>query len=938
MILRSLKLRNVKSFEEVEVSFVSGKNVVIGNNGSGKSTILQSILYSLFGVAPERTKDTLVRTGTDMAEFEIEFEHNGREYWIERKLRLGGQPEARIIDRLYPDRETRTQTGVTSEVSGILQTRKEVFSDAVFVRQGEIASIIDMQAGKRKELFDKLLGIYDYEEAWHKCSQLEKLLAAKIKQSKTVIDTLAETASKLEERKRDLTSKRLELRSKRAELLKAKKNLRTVQSGWREMENLERKIGNLDSSVNRLEEALGRDEGLADECRKSILRLRNGAGIVFPERLASSDLGSLFQKASQQRDSTVKELVEGNSEYKLLVRTAALLHGLQNMETGIEKDVGELEATVTKARTRVLRILPQLRNLHEREWLTRITEEISSGNKREAGLRAKLNAARQLIKKEQRQSEKVRGIQMAITDLKSKAKKNAEIAASGLGPQWRELARKDAAGIRTDLNGTTRSITKNEVALRGLSKSLGKQENLVQRLKADFDDLASIVGKKCPRCKQIVDEKHATELEEEIETDLEAAKRDLTSSREKEVTARHLSTTLSTKSKELQTTQQRMEKSRIYYRQEMEATRSIESQQRSLKDALIRLNRTKSNLEQTDIAGLDNELKTVGKWTGTLKELRIECRGLLRDASRTSRKQKEVDDLTKKIQEMEVVAPETQVLQKEKQLRGLKQQYDQTKDLVSNLSQLMTLTKRIAKVAAQLQEDSKQVASLRNRYDSAKHKRLEGELNRASEVAGSLQERVRTLSKEQIPQTLEMFEESESAAEKIKELAGEHDKASKGLDVLAKVKDFYREVQRPLRRRDIGKASQHASETFRTLIGSNEYDRVRITEDYDLQISRFGNLESMSTLSGGEQVLAGLAVRMGFARALTSSDLLMLDEPTAFLDEQRRAELVETLYRISPAKQVILVTHDDEFQRIAQRVIHVEKDDLELTSSVSWLE
>lgn len=94
-------------------------------------------------------------------------------------------------------------------------------------------------------------------------------------------------------------------------------------------------------------------------------------------------------------------------------------------------------------------------------------------------------------------------------------------------------------------------------------------------------------------------------------------------------------------------------------------------------------------------------------------------------------------------------------------------------------------------------------------------------------------------------------------------------------------------MKRPLRHRDIIKAASHASQIFKLLVSSNEFGRILITEDYDLLVSGFDKLEPLSMLSGGEQVLACLAIRLGFARALATSDLVILDEPTAFLDDQR---------------------------------------------------
>ena len=161
MILKSMKLKNVKCYDEAEIVFAQGKNVIIGRNGSGKSTLLQSILYSTYALYPQGTNDQLVRTGASVAEFELEFEHGGRKYQVERKLRSGGAPEAYLTDLATDLLRAETQTGVTDELSNLTQMKKEVFRDVILVRQGEIARIIDMRSSERKDLFDRLLGLYD---------------------------------------------------------------------------------------------------------------------------------------------------------------------------------------------------------------------------------------------------------------------------------------------------------------------------------------------------------------------------------------------------------------------------------------------------------------------------------------------------------------------------------------------------------------------------------------------------------------------------------------------------------------------------------------------------------------------------------------------------------------------------------------------------------
>ena len=49
MIISKIKLENIRSHHKTEIPFENGINVITGNTGSGKSSILMSVEYALFG-------------------------------------------------------------------------------------------------------------------------------------------------------------------------------------------------------------------------------------------------------------------------------------------------------------------------------------------------------------------------------------------------------------------------------------------------------------------------------------------------------------------------------------------------------------------------------------------------------------------------------------------------------------------------------------------------------------------------------------------------------------------------------------------------------------------------------------------------------------------------------------------------------------------------
>jgi exonuclease SbcC len=79
-----------------------------------------------------------------------------------------------------------------------------------------------------------------------------------------------------------------------------------------------------------------------------------------------------------------------------------------------------------------------------------------------------------------------------------------------------------------------------------------------------------------------------------------------------------------------------------------------------------------------------------------------------------------------------------------------------------------------------------------------------------------------------------------------------------------------------------------------------------------------GEVDTVS-LSGGEKVAVSLAIRLGisFLMGASKTDFIILDEPTANLDEERRKTFVKIISDVfnkgtSPLNQLIIITHDEE--------------------------
>ncbi|MBR5954623.1 MAG: SMC family ATPase [Methanobrevibacter sp.] len=168
MIFTKLTLNNFKSHENTVIKFNKGISVIVGENGAGKSTILEAISFALFKQHTGKKIDDLVRNNANSMYVELEFTSNGREYRIVRskksilkssiykKTSKGGG----YVHICTGDKE------VANEIRQILDIDSDLFLNAIYVRQGEIADLVDKTPAEKKNLIAKLLGIDSLEKAW----------------------------------------------------------------------------------------------------------------------------------------------------------------------------------------------------------------------------------------------------------------------------------------------------------------------------------------------------------------------------------------------------------------------------------------------------------------------------------------------------------------------------------------------------------------------------------------------------------------------------------------------------------------------------------------------------------------------------------------------------------------------------------------------------
>ncbi|MEO2065777.1 MAG: hypothetical protein ABGX17_04660, partial [Desulfurobacteriaceae bacterium] len=130
-----------------------------------------------------------------------------------------------------------------------------------------------------------------------------------------------------------------------------------------------------------------------------------------------------------------------------------------------------------------------------------------------------------------------------------------------------------------------------------------------------------------------------------------------------------------------------------------------------------------------------------------------------------------------------------------------------------------------------------------------------------------------------------------------------------------------------VRKRLLPQIEKHAKELFE-LFGF-EFSRIKVDEDLSIKVvvPSMGEM-SLEELSGGQQIAFALALRFAMAKQFSKMSLktLILDEPTIHLDRERRIALTELLIKLKGTiPQMVIVTHDQELEVVADRVIKLRK-------------
>jgi exonuclease SbcC len=173
MIPLTLNLRNFMSYTDVhEPLRLDGVHVAVltGDNGHGKSALLDAMTWALWGRARARSVDELIHAGASEMEVEFEFELDEHQYRVIRKRQRRGKSGysdlqfAVLSDDGYRPLTERSVSETERLIERTLRMSYETFTNSSFIQQGRADSFTTNSPAERKRILAEILELGYYDE------------------------------------------------------------------------------------------------------------------------------------------------------------------------------------------------------------------------------------------------------------------------------------------------------------------------------------------------------------------------------------------------------------------------------------------------------------------------------------------------------------------------------------------------------------------------------------------------------------------------------------------------------------------------------------------------------------------------------------------------------------------------------------------------------
>ena len=884
MLIKKIEMENFLSHADTSISFDRGINLIVGPNGSGKSSILDAVRFAMFGKDHGRLSNP-VRNGKKKCSVRLIFNIDNDEYIITRSYGSRQQDREAFAFR-NGVQEAFSQEAVKRYVENALGMEKDVFENSVFVGQGEIDEIVNEQPKRRKEFFAKIIGVEKLEIASERMREVESQLKDRLSNMGPAIVELSLIRTRIQE----LTDRKVQLKGKRNE----------NEVMFRDATEHEKSIENkYESSRKHLSELRAKAEFLKKKKDDSI-RITDEIDNLTKQIEGRAKVEKELEEISKSPYMIYRDLIFDNvAEFEKIALYTHEIDSLLRQTKDISAQIEEMES---------------LKSQHLK--FTELSQRVNS-------LRSDLIDMEKASREYIMLSDRVSRLMVSIDNIRKSVDPER--------PSIIELFGNDnpsESSVRNRIESIIEKRRELEERLRRKKVELG----MVNTGKKEAQErVEKLTGQKtCPLCGSELTDEHITKLQME------------TSSMITEFMARaaSLATEISRMNEEigkLDSLLEKMQSSRVSsyllsierLNSEIEELAQDEKTLKSLQPQYENYNVMRKNI--TEIESELKQLERSEKRFSLLESMNLK-EELDAKSERLNSERRLLESARTRIAEVSEKIGEEFTNETVTRLRSISAKFDEfirKRDYFSNSEALLNGRRKdlsaLKDEIASIEEELKEMDIVEQESSSLEVKYREARAA-STEINAALQASVRAI--EATDDEINGYRKREA---ELSVTEGEIKNTEAAIETAKKIRAAFGVdgIQKYLRQR----ASEFITNGTRQILSSFslEFDDVEVDEDFDVRVQRSGSID-LQALSGGERIALALALRISISRFLDEEQKMncfLMDEPTTFLDEERRANLRNILhYALGDdmlIPQVVIITHHSELISAGDTIFEVSK-------------
>lgn len=263
MHLKSISLKNIRSYSSLNLNFHEGSTLLSGDIGAGKTTILLSLEFALFGLMKGMLSGaSLLRHGSKEGSVTLEFSINEKNYRIQRTLKRTSSGITQDSGYIETDGQRTDCTAVElkSRILSILgypdelltKSKSLIFRYTVYTPQEEMKGIIFDSEEDRLEKLTKIFNVEKYKRIRENAENYAKDLRSETKMISYLDKELSDLAERQKKYESEMEEKSIALQQLEALTIAEEKILKETESKIKSLEETAKYISTLNQEIKIL--------------------------------------------------------------------------------------------------------------------------------------------------------------------------------------------------------------------------------------------------------------------------------------------------------------------------------------------------------------------------------------------------------------------------------------------------------------------------------------------------------------------------------------------------------------------------------------------------------------------------------------------------------------------------------------------------------------